>query len=97
MINMPATVTLVPVQGPVGPAGPQGVPGDPGAALAYSYTASQPVTLHQIHHGLAFKPAGIVCIETDGSQLEYDSVTHPMPGVTELTFGVAFAGTVYLS
>lgn len=89
----PTTVTVLPV---VGPAGPQGIPGDSAGLFGFVHTQNTPATLVTINHGFTYKPAGIVCLETDGGQLEYASISHP-PGVTELTFGVSFVGTIYLS
>lgn len=89
----PASVSVLPV------VGPQGVPGGTGA-MAYEHIQAAPVPAGhplQIVHNLTFQPGGIVCLESDGVQIEYDSVTHPMPGVIELTFGVAFTGHIYLS
>lgn len=90
-VDPPASDTLhvVPVPGPQGP------PGGTGAS-AFVYTTSNPDYLHQIHHGLLFKPAGVVCIE-NGVWIEPDTIAHPAPGITELTFGVPVAVTVYLS
>lgn len=87
-------VTLVPVTGPPGPQGP---PGDSAEVLGYRHTQSSPAMLVQVTHNLPYKPAGIICTETDGYQLEYGTVTHPLAGVTELHFGVPFVGVIDLS
>ena len=51
-----------------------------------------------INHGLPFNPAGIVCLESDGSPpLLGVSVSYPSTGVTELNFGAPFTGEIYLS
>ena len=84
-------------QGAVGPIGPKGPPGDDSTARSFQQVVSSPSMDLQIIHGLSYKPSGIICTESDGFNMEYDVVTHPMPGVTELTFGVGFTGTVYLS
>jgi hypothetical protein len=100
-VTLPGPIgpVAVPVKGPVGPIGPQGVPGDPGAALAYSQAVTNPTTLVQLNHGLTFKPAGVVCLDTGvpAVVVEYASISYPLPGVTEVTFGFPFVGTVYLS
>jgi len=92
-----STVHLVPVVGPRGPIGP---PGDAASTLGYTHTQSSPVPAGQpvqVAHGLIFRPAGIICKELDGVQIEYASVTWPATGILELIFGVAFAGTVTVS
>lgn len=90
----PTSVVVLPVAGPTGPQGP---PGDSAGLFGYEHIQNIPVTLVQILHGFNYKPAGIVCLETDGVQLEYASVAHPLPGVTELTFESSFVGTIYVS
>lgn len=87
-------IAVVPVQGPPGPQGP---PGDTAQTLYFVHVQSTPATLVQIRHGLKFPTAGIVCLESDGTQIEYQAVTYPTPGITELAFGVSFTGTIYLS
>ena len=92
-----STVHLVPVAGPRGPTGP---PGDAANSLSYVHTQSSPVAAGQpvqVVHGLIFRPAGIICLESDGGQIEYAAVTWPAAGILELIFGVAFAGTVTVS
>jgi hypothetical protein len=69
----------------------------PQTAQGFQHTQSQPVALVQVIHGFSFKPAGVVCLEPDGTEIEYSTITHPLPGVTELLFGVPFTGTVYVS
>lgn len=90
-------VHLVPVAGPRGPIGP---PGDAATSLGYIHTQSSPVPAGQpvqVAHGLIYKPAGIVCKESDGGQIEYASVSWPSAGLLELIFGVSFSGTVTVS
>lgn len=93
------TIVAVSAPGPQGPRGIQGIQGPPGDpdALGYTYTTSSPAYLHQVQHGLPFKPAGVTCLDTDGAQVEYSDITHPAPGVTEVTFGVLIAPTIHLS
>jgi hypothetical protein len=87
----PSTSTaVVPVAGPRGPAGGTG-------AMAFVYTTSSPAMTHQVQHGLSFKPGGISCIDTDGVSLVGFTVTHPLPGITEVSFGAAVTPTIYLS
>lgn len=85
-------------QGDVGPQGPQGVPGDAGTRLAYGVTVTNQ-TLVQINHGLAFNPAGIVCLDSanPANAVEYAAVSYPMVGIAELTFGFPFTGQIFLS
>lgn len=94
MAPAPSGLVVVPVQGPPGAQGP---PGDSAAALAFTYTTSSPALLHQIHHGLPFRPAGIVCQDADGSTFIGWTVTHPTAGITEVSFGVAVTPTIFLS
>lgn len=97
---------VVPVAGPpgpqgetgdTGPQGEQGPAGDSEAALSYIYSTSTPAMVHQIHHGLAFNPAGIVCQDVDGSSMLGWSVTYPSLGITEVSFGADVTPTIYLS
>lgn len=69
----------------------------PSQGLGFRQSVSSPATLVQLLHGLSFAPAGITCLEPDGSEVEYQSVAHPAPGITELGFGAPFTGTVYVS
>lgn len=89
-----STIFVAPVQGPMGPPGPAG---DAASALAHTYTTSTPAMLHQIHHSLPFKPAGIVCQDTDGSTFIGWTVAYPSVGIVEVSFGVAVTPTIYLS
>lgn len=84
------TVTVLPVVGPKGDTGGTG-------EMGYVYSSSAPAMVHQIRHNLTFKPGGITCLDTDGSSLLGFSVSHPMLGITEVSFGVAVTPTVYLS
>lgn len=87
-------LVAVPVQGPQGAQGPAG---DSAAALAFTYTTSSPAMVHQIHHGLSFKPAGIVAQDADGTTFIGWTVTYPAPGITEVSFGIPVTPTIYLS
>lgn len=85
----PADAVVVPVAGPRGEQGPTGPDGPMGpSGGAYRHTQSSPVLLVQVVHNLTFDPGGVVCVETDGTVIEYAGITHPLPGVTEITFGV---------
>jgi hypothetical protein len=53
--------------------------------------------VHQIQHGLAFRPGGITCLDADGASLLGWSITHPVLGITEVTFGAAVTPTIFLS
>lgn len=83
----------------VGPPGPQGPVGDSMTTVSYQYTQTSPAMLVQIVHNLPFPPAGIVCQDTGVPALtvEYATVTYPLSGVIELTFGLPFTGTIFLS
>lgn len=99
----PPPATVVPVAGPLGPpgppgpVGPPGPPGDGAAALAFTQTVNTPTTLVQLAHNLAFVPAGVLCIDTQGQIVEPAGKTDPQPGVTEITFGFGFTGQIQLS
>ena len=89
------STVIVPVSGPVGPQGPAG---DSATALGFVFTQSSPAMTVQIHHNLPFKPAGIVCLEADGSPaLLGVTVSYPSVGIVELGFGVPFTGQIVLS
>lgn len=112
MTVVTAPDTTVQVVVPIaGPQGPKGDPGD-GTGLdeidarlaaledqprGHSTTVSAPTLLVQIQHGLPFRPAGVQCIDTSGDTVEHDGVTHPLPGITEVTFGAPFTGAINLS
>ena len=100
-------MTVLPVRGPAGPAGP---PGDASVdefiarleALeaeprGFVQTVNAPATLVQIHHGLSFNPAGVMNLDFSGTEIEESGVSHPFPGITEVTFGAPFTGTITLS
>jgi len=77
-------------------------PGDITAILGGNQGWLEPVNsavgLVQIHHGLPFRPAGITCLDSIGRTVEYDTVSHPVAGITEVTFGHSFGpGTILLS
>jgi len=90
----PASLAVVPVQGPAGPAGP---PGDSVAALSFVQNVTPSVTTVLINHNLPFQPAGILCLETTGATILGATVTHPQAGWIELEFGAPFNGVIYLS
>jgi hypothetical protein len=89
----PASLALVPVQGPAGPAGP---PGDSVAALSFVQNVTAQSTI-LINTGLPFKPAGITCIDTAGDTVYGATITYPAAGFIEIQFGVQFSGVIYLS
>jgi hypothetical protein len=91
----PPQLTVVPVQGPQGIQGPPGV--DVGAEGGFVQVVSSPTSEVQVIHGLIFKPAGIICQESDGTIVEYAAVSYPVSGVVEIMFGFPFSGTVFLS
>lgn len=84
------TVTVLPVVGPKGDTGGTG-------EMGYGPVSVTNQTAVQIRHGLTFDPAGIVCLQTDGVQVEYDTITYPSSGTTEITFGTPFTGAIRLS
>jgi hypothetical protein len=90
-----STAVVLPIAGPIGPQGP---PGDSSAALSFATSVTNQ-SLVQMNHGLPFKPAGILCLDTNTPALtvEYATVSHPSTGITELTFGFPFTGSIFLS
>lgn len=94
----PADTVVVPVAGPRGEQGPMGPPGSAEVSGAHAHSQASPAQLVQIlHPDLEFRPAGVICMESDGTVVEYESITWPGPGITEITFGFPFVGTIYLS
>jgi hypothetical protein len=71
----------------------------PSEAMGYKHIQSTSVNAVSITHGLSFAPAGILCLDNSGVQVEQDRIAQPAPGVTEVFFGVGyqFAGIIYLS
>lgn len=66
-------------------------------SLDYRHTQSAPASLVQIVHNLPFRPAGVQCTDLLDQPTEFDRITHPAPGTTEITFGAPFTGVVDLS
>lgn len=95
LLDVEGTTTAVPgdtlIRSADGPWRPGRPPG------GYRHEQSAPVQLVQILHGLPYAPAGITSLDPLGTSTEHDRVEHPMPGVTEITYGAPFAGVVYLS
>lgn len=87
---------LVPVQGPVGPHGP---PGDAASSMGYVHTQISPASIVMVNHGLVFRPSAPLCIDTEGSIIDYDQISYPTVGIMEINFGTgfAFSGTIYVS
>lgn len=71
--------------------------GGSGGPEAFTATVSAPTTLVQITHGLGFRPSGVICTDTLDNEVFWSTKTDPQPGVTELTFGFPFTGTITLS
>lgn len=94
-------VHLVPVAGPPGPRGPVGPSGaELGLAGGFVHTQSSavpPGQPMQIIHDLTYKPAGVICKETDGTIIEPAQIDWPAANIVEITHGVSFTGTVFLS
>jgi hypothetical protein len=91
-----ATVTVLPIAGPPGPQGPPGAAGVSTNASCV-WTQSTPVYLVQAIHNLGFYPAGVVAIDTSGTEVEYSTVSYPSINITEVSFDVPFSGALYLS
>lgn len=69
-----------------------------GSVTGYRHTWSQSETLVQIPHGLTYQPGGITVRDAGGSLVDPADITHPMPGITELAFGVPIGpATAWLS
>lgn len=87
-----------PISVPLHPDEPTGG-GGPGGLQGYMHSQPASVNAMSISHGLTFAPAGILCLNTSGDQIDQERVAHPAPGVTEIYFGTGFqfSGLVYLS
>lgn len=68
-------------------------------ALGYRHTQNTSVQQVSINHGLTFRPAGIICLDTSGNQVDQEKIAHPAPGITEVYFGpgFGFSGIIDLS
>ncbi len=87
--------TTVPIE-----VGPDTIPEPEPIAQGYVHVQSIPVPANQpvqIVHGLSFDPAGILALDNNGDQIDHDTVEYPGPGIVEIFYGVAFAGTIRLS
>lgn len=84
------------IQGRKGDKGDPGPPGDPDT-LGYVYVAQSSEFLHVIHHGLPYKPAGIVCKDLDDVPILGFEVSYPSLGVTEVRFGAQCSPTIIVS
>lgn len=66
--------------------------------LGYRHDWSAPSLLVQVPHGLPYAPAGVLIRDSLGAIVDPGDVTHPLPGITEITFGVPVGPAVaYLS
>jgi hypothetical protein len=80
----------------VGPPGPQGPPGDNSTALQYQTSVINQAVV-TVNHNLDFYPAGIVCMDNNGTLTQYGAVSYPSVGTLILTFGFLFTGDIFLS
>jgi len=71
--------------------------GSGGGAHAAQVDVPAPTLLVQAQHNLPWRPAGVLCIDTLDQIVEPAFISWPDAGITEITFGVPFTGTVYLS
>lgn len=82
------------VEAAVGPAVDQAVTG----RLSFREDWSAPTLLVQVQHGLPYPPAGVLVRDGDGVIVDPADITHPLPGITEITFGVPIGpATAWLS
>jgi hypothetical protein len=79
------------VPGPPGPAGP---PGTSGGSFTYEQMTASTVWL--ITHTLGYRPAGVVTVDSAGTQVE-GIVSYPADNQVRIDFSVPFAGRAYLS
>lgn len=79
--------------------GPDEEGGGPLRLLAFVHTQNAPANPISIHHDMTFDPAGIVCLDTFGVQVDQEKVAYPVQGVIEIYFGTGydFTGKIYLS
>jgi hypothetical protein len=68
-------------------------------ALGLRHTQNAPVQQVSVNHGLTFRPAGVDCNDFFGTHVDFEKITHPAPGVTEVWFGDGFnfTGTIDFS
>lgn len=90
-LYFPASNTTVPIEVAASTAPGGGVGG------GYEYTVVTPAMLHQINHGLGWKPQPLN-LDSLGRQVEQDRVAYPAPGIIEVIFEIPFGpGKIYLS
>lgn len=64
----------------------------------YEHHQIVPSTLVQVIHGLDWKPAGVISIDSLGVVNEYDQISYPGDGIIEIKYGSPFGpGRIYLS
>lgn len=79
------------VPGPPGPPGPAGPSGG-----SFTYAQATPSMVWVITHDLDYSPAGVVAVDSAGTQVE-GMVSYPAANQVRIDFSVPFAGTAYLS
>lgn len=88
------------IPGPPGPQGPQGEQGEPGAPgsapQAYNHIQGTPAAVWAISHGLGYNPAGIIVVDSGGSEVE-GIVSYIDINNLTITFLSSFGGDAYLS
>ena len=88
-MTVPVTVNLHP---------DEVIGGGGGGVGGWEHAVENPAQLIQISHGLSWKPAGVLSIDSLGVQTEHETVRYPAPGIIEVEYGGPFGpGKVYLS
>jgi hypothetical protein len=96
----PASLALVPVQGPVGPqgaqgdTGPQGPAGSPGGSALY-FTQSSPAATWIVTHNLHRKPQ-VSLFDVTATVIHAD-ITHGSDDQTTITFALPTVGSALFS
>ena len=86
-----------PTQGGEGVPGPQGPPGPAGpSGGSYVHDQASASLVWTITHTLSYRPAGVVAVDSAGTQVE-GIVSYPADNQVRIDFAVPFAGKAYLS
>lgn len=100
-VEIPVAAPQVIEIGVLGPQGPPGedstVPGPPGASGgSYEHSQGSASDTWVIVHNLGYRPAGILVVDSAGTEWEGDPV-HDSVNQLTIRFNAAFGGTAFLS
>lgn len=74
--------------------GPPGPPGTSGGS--FTHAQMTPALVWMITHDLDYRPAGVITVDSAGSEVE-GAVSYPADNIVRIDFAVPFSGTAYLS